>query len=264
MLVRRNLILGGLATSVFASAVSGCQTKTVGQFRYRLTVEVETPEGLKSGYSVIQVKAIDSDNMINMPHAASRRVQFKGEAVVVELPEGRVLFALLKDKGGANRADYFPMYGFMDRWKGIPTERAVKYQQMANWRGQTMKLGHPYAELSPTDPPDAYSTYPLFVTFTDVNNPLTVRILDPVDFAATLGPGFALKQATVTITDEKVTTGKILPYYKRLGLDRNLSLNDGEKSAEIGFGPIDTTLRQKQPSFAQTVGRDFFIQEELN
>jgi hypothetical protein len=260
MLVRRNLILGGLATSVFASAVSGCQTKTVGQFRYRLTVEVETPEGLKSGYSVIQVKAIDSDNMIKMPHDAASTVQFKGEAVVLELPGGQVLFALLKDRRGESRASRFPRQAFIDR---VPAtgNRGFDYQRLAMLKGQTSKLGRPTQAIG--DNPDDYSTYPLFVAFKDLDNPLTVQRVDPADFAATLGPGFALKQVTVTITDEKVTTGKILPYYKRLGLDRNLSLNDGEKTREVGFQPTDTTPKLYASTLAQVITREAFIQEEL-
>jgi hypothetical protein len=51
--------------------------------------------------------------------------------------------------------------------------------------------------------------YPRFVTFTDVGNPKSVKLVDPANLAATFGPGFALKSVKLELTDEKVTTGLI-------------------------------------------------------
>ena len=51
--------------------------------------------------------------------------------------------------------------------------------------------------------------FPLLVTFTDIDDPKTVRKVDPNNLAATLGPGYALKSITLEITDEPVTKGKV-------------------------------------------------------
>lgn len=267
MLSRRQLAAAGFVTSVSVFALAGCSTVTVGKLRYRLTVEVETPEGLMSGYSVIQVRATEVDNAIKMPHASTGGIDYKGEAVVVELPGGRVLFALLKNRGGAERGGRFPKDAFRDRVPFVGNaaldNRAAVYQRIAQFKGQTEKLGQPDPDPRPYKPA-ANDSLPFFITFTDLDNSLTMREVDPDNFAGTFGAGYAFKQATVTITDERVTTGKILPYYERLGLEKKVSLNPGDKSDEKGFRPTDNDFGPNQPSLPQTIGRDFFVTREVN
>jgi hypothetical protein len=50
---------------------------------------------------------------------------------------------------------------------------------------------------------------PLLVTFDDVTDPKSVKLVDPANLAGTFGSGFALKSITVEITDETVTEGKV-------------------------------------------------------
>lgn len=40
------------------------------------------------------------------------------------------------------------------------------------------------------------------VTFRDLDDPLSVERVDPTDLAATFGPGFALKQVVIEVTDD--------------------------------------------------------------
>ncbi|MDR4487060.1 MAG: hypothetical protein R3B83_05990 [Nitrospirales bacterium] len=64
------------------------------------------------------------------------------------------------------------------------------------------------------------SHYPLLVTFTDLTDPTTVKVVDPENLAATFGPGVSLKRLTLEITDEPVTEGKIesvLGWLKTIG-----------------------------------------------
>ena len=64
-------------------------------YRYRLTVEVDTPQGLRTGSSVIEVQtSVAGEYSIPSPGAVSHRV--RGEAVAVDLPGGQTLFALLR------------------------------------------------------------------------------------------------------------------------------------------------------------------------
>lgn len=74
-------------------------------YRYRLTVEVETPEGLRTGSSVIEVDTRQTRFALN-PSAAGVSERVRGEAVAVDLPGRRTLFALLRsddDIGWASR-----------------------------------------------------------------------------------------------------------------------------------------------------------------
>lgn len=84
-------------------------------YRYRLTVEVETPEGLKTGLSVIEVRqTLVRAGSVPANQAVERRV--RGEAAAVNLPGGKTLFALLRsdnDPDWASRVYVLlaPMFG---------------------------------------------------------------------------------------------------------------------------------------------------------
>lgn len=47
---------------------------------------------------------------------------------------------------------------------------------------------------------------PTMVRFADIDDPMSVESVDPVDFAKVLGPGYRLKALTVQITDQPVTS----------------------------------------------------------
>ncbi len=50
---------------------------------------------------------------------------------------------------------------------------------------------------------------PFLVTFADVNDPTSVKQVDPHDQAASFGEGYSLKSITLEITDEPVTRGRV-------------------------------------------------------
>jgi hypothetical protein len=47
--------------------------------------------------------------------------------------------------------------------------------------------------------------YPMLVTFEDVTDPKSVRLVDPADPATSFGAGYALREITLEITREPVT-----------------------------------------------------------
>ena len=61
--------------------------------------------------------------------------------------------------------------------------------------------------LEPADLPD-------LVTFTDVNSPKSVMLVDPNDLGTTLGPGVSWRSMTLEVTDEPLIKGidKRLPW----------------------------------------------------
>ena len=89
-----------LATAL-ATALSACGLTDnlvddrTPNHRYRLTVEVETPEGLKTGSSVIQVEQ-SLGRAGGAPASSQIYRKVHGEAVAVDLPDGLTLFALLR------------------------------------------------------------------------------------------------------------------------------------------------------------------------
>jgi hypothetical protein len=62
--------------------------------------------------------------------------------------------------------------------------------------------------------------YPLLVTFGDINDPASVKRVDPDNLELAFGPGYALQSITLSITDEPVTKGgveKVLGWLAQIG-----------------------------------------------
>ena len=94
--MNRNIFLT-MATALMSLGLTGCAQAedATPDYRYRLTVEIDTPQGLRSGSSVIEVEqSMGSTAMSGFGRRLARRV--RGEAVAVDLPDGRTLFALLR------------------------------------------------------------------------------------------------------------------------------------------------------------------------
>lgn len=179
------LIAGSLAMLLVAGAVFFAGLWDEASWRQKLVVEVETPGGVVTGSSV--QKADFSRANFNVPAGPSAGFKLTGEAVVVDLGEGRYLFALLQ---GAARLAPRTFYNLHEN-----TNEAAIDAVLAMPRGVARPV-----------PPEAL---PVFVTFTDIGDPMTVARVDPENLAATSGPGYRLKSITLEITDEPVTKGQV-------------------------------------------------------
>ena len=171
--------------------LAGCQ-KTY-EFHVRRTVTVDTPQGEVQGSTVLKVKFLHSYGRLVVPDARGfGGVVAQGEATVVDLGDGRYLFALLGNESAqlreAHRAAWDAAKKGNDNW--IPRWMAALKQQ-----------------TTPRPVPPEY--YPLLVTFDDLTDPASVKRVDPADLAATFGAGYALKGITLEITDAPVTEGVV-------------------------------------------------------
>jgi hypothetical protein len=218
MITRRafaGLVLGGVALA----ALSGCGQRR--SFRYKMRVEVETPDGVRSGTAVREVLYSEPGNL---PSIGESRPQWrvKGEAVAVDLPGGKVLFALLTSGDGV--FDY--------------AGRDIDFL--------FRELGGKEIQLWPNPPktvsPHINNPLPMLVTFKDVKDPTSVQRADPDDLSASFGKGYALKAITVQVTDEAVTmrVEKRLPKppYSRTFIydgeeSEALDLSKGKKVTEV-------------------------------
>jgi len=174
-------------------------------YRYRLTVEVETPEGLKTASSVIEVEQSMARAGGSPLHSQIYR-RIKGEAVAVDLPGGKTLFALLRSD---NDIEWASKVMQMLAPEVAGEEGDEKFDNVLLIKGKV--------EVPRTFPAVAWiperSAYPMMVTFGDLADPTSVAQVDPDDLAATFGEGVKLKRITVELTDDAVTTG----IEKRLG-----------------------------------------------
>jgi hypothetical protein len=156
----------------------------------KISLEVEVDGQLYSGASVVKVSVRDSDPLTK-GLGFSSQFGARGEAAYVELPGKRYLFALLD--GGP--PDSGPQTNAINIFKDqLPRRGDERFAIVAKSRFKK-------------DIPRSH--YPLLVAFMDINDPNSVREVDPDNLAATFGPGVSLKRMTLEITDEPVTEGKI-------------------------------------------------------
>jgi hypothetical protein len=195
MMARRGVL--GMLVGGAVALLSACNPFGGNGYRFRMTVEVETPEGLKTGSSVYEVRA-EKDIKLS-PDMGNAHTSIRGEAIAVDLPRGKTLFALLKTVAGDD-LPYMSMKTLDPAYNNKSVESA---QRIASGNGIR----------SPAD--IAEGDYPMLVTFTDIDDPKSVQRVDPANLAASFGPGIRLKRITVEVTDDDVTTGieKRLPHF---------------------------------------------------
>ena len=196
-------ILRALFAAFVSAALLACGlVDETPSYRYRMTVEVDTPEGLKSGSSVIEV---DTSRGVSTANPAGSVVisKVRGEAAAVDLPGGRTLFALLRSEDNGDWAKNIMFIlapqGIKDGDRFLGTYANMLAMREAKELPAT--LGHINRAL------EGMSGRPMLVTFGDVSDPASVQRVDPDDLAASFGEGVSLRRITVQMTDDPVTTG---------------------------------------------------------
>lgn len=201
MMIARRIIFGLLGgVTIIALGSCGVFGNSIS-YRYRTTVEVETPEGLKSGSSVVQVTETERQGL----EGSHLDMRVTGEAVAVDLPNGQTLFALLGGKQvGAIYKQLPPSDGgWYQRTKQLKSQTGVFDVPREGPTVWTRRQSHPKME----------SWWPILVHFRDIRDPKSVEQVDPDNAAASLGAGVRIRRITVEITDDDVTSG----IEKRLG-----------------------------------------------
>lgn len=189
-------------------------------YRYRLTVEVDTPQGLRSGSSVIAVKC----GAVRLPAVGGAGCHARGEAVAVDLPDGRTLFAFLHGASKVDLINYLASSPAMPMSDDDDTlTREQQWQRRARFLAQprevprTVRFGK-FANV-------LVDNYPIFATFADIGDPASIRAVNPDALDSEFGAGVRLKRITVQVTEEPMTKKikKRLPWlpnmYENLPVD---------------------------------------------
>lgn len=191
---------------------------TMPDVHYRLTVVVDTPQGRRSGSSVVAFKSAYSPPS-PFPQAEGVRYRLQGEATPVKLPDGRYIFAVLK----WNRADAAkPMLleSFADLLPPqVSTSDGDKFDR------RLMDQISALSKLRATRPVEP-EYYPVLAWFDDPTRPSTIHA-KPASAGTTIVTGVILRSMTLEITNAPVTwqIRSILPWLHRdeLGyLDPNI------------------------------------------
>jgi hypothetical protein len=174
--------------------VSDALTTTV--IKYKIIVEVETPEGLKTGSNVVQVTITPKFVHWN-PSSPPVSTRVKAEAFIIDLGQKRHVVATLRfgEAGTSGGLDSLAQSAFKR-----PTEKLdYKINTIAERR-----------ELHGYD-------VPLLLEFSDKNDPSTARIVRQNEFDKHFGTGYSFKGAWIELTQDDVSFGTIvqsLPWLK--------------------------------------------------
>lgn len=219
-----------LAVCAALLPVAGCQPgdPEYPSFRYRLTVEVQTPEGTRSGSSVIEVNTYRQGPL---PKGGAIR-RASGAAVAVDLGSRGKLFVLL-----SSRNDYEWAESIMAR---VAAEQLpYSFKDPDHWipapaRPVTIPRTLP-ATLKNSEP---MSGYPYMVRFKDAGDWGSMQFVDPDDLAASFGTGVRLLRITAQLTGDPVTRDSVAalprPYDLLTDKDR-ADLRDAARNRPIAL-----------------------------
>jgi hypothetical protein len=136
--------------------------------KYRLTVDVETPAGLKSAAGVLAVTP-------DRGYSRKGHTQTSGDALFVDLGGGKNLVALLAhldDKLDLDGVNYLALRAY-----GAAGGKRVAFNEMSSMRGVVPVTG---------------ALIPVLATFADPADPGTMRTVAADNLEAVLGPGYRL------------------------------------------------------------------------
>jgi hypothetical protein len=144
--------------------------------KYRLTVEVETPAGIRSASGVLAVTP-------DRGYSRKGHTTTSGDALFIDLGDGKNLIALLAhidnsmlDLDGVN---YVALRAY-----GAAGGQRVAFNEMSRMKGVVPVRG---------------DLIPVLATFGDPANPSTMRTVPSNDLAASFGSGFGLRGISVEV-----------------------------------------------------------------
>lgn len=227
---------------IFAAVVMWNYSYPSGTWRYKITVNVKTPDGIATGSAVREVQV--SAKPPFSPPDVKPSIRVRGEAVVVELDEKAKIYAIITPNDWQMILKAFPNHG------GLSPKGIRYYNSLKN--------------ISTVLPLNAY---PRIVAFKNINDPKTVfepykviintegtfnergKVLRVEDnLAASFGKDLQLKDVTLEMTNEPITwtISTSLPwideyYYKLLdGHNNHFSKAQYPVANSLGSGSFST------------------------
>ncbi len=163
----------------------------------KITLEVQTPSGLVSGSSVLKYDYSDTFDRSFGKNLS--RLGLWGEVPFVDLGQGKILFA------ASLYQPFLPLFSYA---KHLKLNATKKRDLVAGIKSEPNKIDVKPAEL------------PLFFTFGDINDPATLRQVDPNHLNRAFGKGYHFRGMTIQTTDEPLSSGKIdklIPWLRTKG-----------------------------------------------
>jgi hypothetical protein len=161
-------------------------------YRYRITIEVDTTDGMKTGSSVLETRTIQFPRWVTLGNN-DYQTTTRGEAVFVDLGSGRHIVALL---ALGDHAEYAAHRFFAPRsFLGISwgsTDDVKWSKQFSTMTGRAKFAG----DANPT-----------LITFGNLADPASVKSVPFGNPQATFGPNIGAVRAWIDLTKDGVTEG---------------------------------------------------------
>jgi hypothetical protein len=168
--------------------------------RYKLSYEIEVNDEIRAGSGVMQIRVIETTN--TRGGGQSIGFDISGEAIPIDLGDGRYLFSLLSGGDGIRIEGWNNAYHSMTHDKFLMvafSDYAVSaYNILANFR--LLKEKMPVVEVPAHILPKLYIS-------SEINEPEAFVYVKPDELD---GFGIKIRRVSVAITDEKVTQGRIM------------------------------------------------------
>ncbi|MDN5850653.1 MAG: hypothetical protein L0H63_13620 [Nitrococcus sp.] len=174
-------LVGLSALLVATMAISGCRSRY--EWHQKLTVVVETPDGIVSG-NAVQAAKYEKNVWFAAVNGAPSQIYLRGEAVVIPIAKDKYLFMLLP-KGSLA----YEMYTLSSQ--GTAGSRIAK---MLSVRRRPIEV--PLQDAPP------------FAMFGDIEDPNSAHFVN-VEGKYQEANGFSIKSVSLEITNEAVTDGAI-------------------------------------------------------
>lgn len=156
----------------------------------KYTLIVETPEGEVQNETTTSVNTFTTGLKWYSFRKLSWSIGQYGESPHVQLPNGKYLFAL-------SLYETFLVQRAFAASTNLDSKTAANHKIWKSIPGSAAR-----ANLVP-------DFLPMFITFDNIDDPETVRQVDPMNLEDAFGPGYNLKSFSVQETDEPATYGSI-------------------------------------------------------
>ena len=148
--------------------------------KYRLTVDVEAPGGVRSASGILSVRP---NRNYGGTGSGSSIPQTRGDAILVDLGDGKNLVMLLAyGEDGSN----------FDDTSFLPTRLMSARDRRVSFRDVKTLAGAPAVAV-----PEQLR--PVFVSFADLGRPSSARRVDPANLEPSFGKGYRLRSMSLEV-----------------------------------------------------------------
>lgn len=171
-----------LCAFIAAFMLSGCAPSASEAITLHVKVTAHAvADGVPhEGSSVLEINLRRTPNSLS---GMAARMKLKGEAVILDMGNGRTAYFVLKDY----------VHDILNGYDVAPSAGSVDETSFDKLRAASGVIDVPRKR------------YPKIAAFKNETDPTTVYEVDPDDFAAAFGPGVELKGLTLELVDEPAT-----------------------------------------------------------